>query len=257
LPDKALRLYPPPTLEIYPPNIHTDLQIIPLSGGNSRTHPYTISNTVASIDGRISVGDKAYGIGSAVDRIAMRNLRARVDAVMVGAGTLRAEKLSLGLDTTPGGSQQPLAIIVAGSGEVPVRKNLIAHEGQDVLVISTEAKAGALNEELSGIASVLSVPAGRDKNPDLVRALQWLKQEYRVGRLLVEGGPRLNRALISCGLIDELFLTVAPKLLGGTPDDTRTIIEGSLPLPKDLRLISIHLASGEIFLRYALPESTR
>lgn len=186
----------------------------------------------------------------------MRNLRARVDAVVVGAGTLRAEKLSLGLDVTPGGSRHPLAIIVAASGEVPVRKNLIAHEGQEVLVISAEAKAEALTKGLSGIASVLSVPAGRDDYPDLVRALQTLKEEYRVGRLLVEGGPRLNRTLISRGLLDELFLTVAPKLLGGTPDEIKTIMEGSIPVPKNLSLISIHLAGGEIFLRYTLPEST-
>jgi riboflavin-specific deaminase-like protein len=252
LPDIALRLYPPPTTEIDPSNIHKDLQIILQSGGDLRERPYTISNTVASIDGRISVGSKAGGIGSAVDRVAMRNLRARVDAVMVGAGTLRAEKLSLGLDVTPGGSRHPLAIIVAGSGDVPVQKNLIANEGQDVLVISAEAKAEALTEELSGIASVLSVPAGRDDYPDLVRALQTLKQEYRVGRLLVEGGPRLNRTLISRGLLDELFLTVAPKLLGGAPDQIKTIIEGNIPVPKDLNLISIHLAGGEIFLRYTL-----
>ena len=198
------------------------------------------------------MGGKSGGIGSTVDRIAMRNLRARVDAVMVGAGTLRAEKLSLGLDATPGGSQQPLAIIVAASGEVPVQKNLIAHEGQDVLVISAEAKAEVLAEELSGIASVLGVPAGRDDYPDLVRALQTLKQEYSVGRLLVEGGPRLNRTLISCGLLDELFLTVAPKLLGATPDEIKAIIEGSIPVPEDLSLISIHLAGSEIFLRYTL-----
>jgi riboflavin-specific deaminase-like protein len=252
LPDKVLRLYPLPTLEIDPPDFHRDLQIIPQSGGDLRARPYIVSNTVATIDGRISVEGKAGGIGSAVDRIAMRNLRARVDAVMVGAGTLRAEKLSLGLDVTPAGSQQPLAVIVAASGEVPVRKNLIAHEGQEVLVISAEAKAEALTEELSGIASVLSVPSERDGYPDLVRALQTLKQEYRVERLLVEGGPRLNRTLISRGLLDELFLTIAPKLLGGTPDQIKTIIEGSIPAPKYLRLTSIHLAGGEIFLRYTL-----
>jgi riboflavin-specific deaminase-like protein len=252
LPDKALRLYPLPTLEIDPTKIHSDLQIIPHSGGDLQTRPYTISNTVSSIDGRISVEGKAGGIGSAVDRVAMRSLRAGVDAVMVGAGTLRAEKLSLGLDATPAGSQQPLAVIVAASGEVPVRKNLIAHEGQEVLVISAEAKAEALTEQLSGIASVLGVPSERDDYPDLVLALQTLKQEYLVERLLVEGGSQLNRTLISRCLLDELFLTIAPKLLGGTPDQIKTMIEGSIPAPKDLSLTSIHLAGGEIFLRYSL-----
>jgi riboflavin-specific deaminase-like protein len=252
LPDNALRLYPLPTKEVEPTSIYSDIQIIHPAEEAHGAHPYTISNTVASIDGRTSVEDKASGIGSTVDRLAMRNLRARVDAVMVGAGTLRAEKLSLGLDATPRGSGQPLAIIVAGNGEVPVRKNLVAHEGQRVIVICTNATADALTEDLSGFASVLRVPTAEGGYPDLVRALQTLREEYLIERLLVEGGPRLNRALISHDLLDELFLTVAPKLLGGAPDDTRTLIEGSIPLPKDLHLMSMHLAGGEIFLRYTL-----
>ncbi len=72
---------------------------------------------VSTVDGRTAVSDKAGGIGSPVDRATMRNLRSMVDAVMVGAGTLRAEKLALGLDDGPGVAQ-PLAVVVSESGRV-------------------------------------------------------------------------------------------------------------------------------------------
>ena len=181
----------------------------------------------------------------------MRNIRARVDAVMVGAGTLRAERLSLGLDE---GTQltQPLAIIVTASDNVPLRERLVKHKGQDVLVITTRAKARGLAENLKDKAEVLGVTETQQGYPDLVQALRTLKQERKVRSLLVEGGPRLNHALMSDDLIDELFLTVAPKLLGKTEEDSKTIIEGALKTTATLHLISVHLAAGELFLRYSL-----
>jgi riboflavin-specific deaminase-like protein len=211
-----------------------------------------IANMVSSADGRAAVGGKASGIGGAADRIVMRNLRAQVDAVMVGAGTLRAERLSLGLDETVRGPQ-PLAVVLTASGDLPVLTNLVPQEGQDVLVICAETSAGTFEGTLYDEAEVLRVPRAPDGYLDLEQALRTLKRERGIGRLLVEGGPRLNGALISRGLLNELFLTVAPKLLGtAAASDTRTIIEGNLPAPEPLRLVSVHLAGGEIFLRYAL-----
>lgn len=210
---------------------------------------------VASVDGKAAIGGKASSIGSKIDRLAMRNLRAQVDAVVIGASTLRAERLSLGLDTTSRGPQ-PLGIILTTTGDVPLHTNLVQHAGQDILVISTETIADALTQRLADRAQVLRIPAGPDGYPDLTQALRTLKREYGVGSLLVEGGPRLNRALIFEDLLDELFVTIAPKLLGGDPPDIRTILEGTIPAPTTLRLLSVHLAADELFLRYALSGAT-
>lgn len=172
---------------------------------------------------------------------------------MVGAGTLRAERLSLGLDETSAGPQ-PLAVILSGRGDVPLDTNLVDHEGQRVLVISSAARAsgGFTRERLGARVETLNIPAAPDGYPDPAEALQALKHDYGVGRLLVEGGPSLNHALISHGLVDELFLTVVPKLLGANPIDAKTIITGALPAPASLRLVSVHLVADELFLRYAL-----
>jgi riboflavin-specific deaminase-like protein len=256
LSEKALRLYPLPARELDPTTIHNHLPIIHTTGERSRapeekTRPYVVANMVSSADGRAAIAGRASGIGSKADRLVMRNLRAGVDAVMVGASTLRAERLSLGLDETSDGPQ-PLAVVLTASGDVPLDANLVSREDQRVLVISTEATRSALAERLAGRSEVLGVPATPDGYPDPAEALRVLRTQYAVERLLVEGGPSLNRALISGGLVDELFLTVAPKLFGAGPTDATTIIAGALPAPVSLRLLSVHLVADELFLRYAL-----
>ena len=213
-------------------------------------------NMVTSADGQTSIGDKASKIGSDIDRHTMRNLRSNSDAVMVGADTLRAERLSLGLDKSSRGAP-PLGIILTTSGDVPLESNLIFHEDQTILVISSSAIPEERAEALGQKARVLRIAATVAGRPDLSKTLQTLKRDYAVERLLVEGGPTLNRALISAGLVDEIFLTVAPKLLGnGVADEPRTILAGELLATVDLHLLSVHLAADELFLRYVISSTT-
>jgi riboflavin biosynthesis pyrimidine reductase len=192
------------------------------------------------------VEGRSSGIGDEVDRRTMRTLRSNADAVMIGAGTLRAERLSLALDE-PTDGHQPLAIIVSQSGDVPLESNLIVGEGQEVLVIACEDVAVC-----PGDHGVLLLPADGSGNLDLGLALEVLKAEHAVDLLLVEGGPRLNHSLISSNLADELFLTLAPKLLGGSSDESSTVCEGSAHYIHLANLLSVHLAGAELFLRYSL-----
>jgi 2,5-diamino-6-(ribosylamino)-4(3H)-pyrimidinone 5'-phosphate reductase len=246
---KVLRLYPPPGREVSA--IYEDLDLPP-SWRRDAARPYVIINTVSSVDGRIAIEGKAAGIGSTTDRRTMRTLRSRADAVMIGAGTLRAEKLSLGLDPTDG-VPQPLAIIVTDTGDVPLEEHLIVKEGQEVLILLSDAAPKRVVERLRTLAPVLRAPADSTGAVDLAKALLALEAERGVESLVVEGGPGLNHALISRHLVDELFLTMAPELLGGTAAQTLTLLRGStLPARPTLELLSIHVADGELFLRYSL-----
>jgi 2,5-diamino-6-(ribosylamino)-4(3H)-pyrimidinone 5'-phosphate reductase len=211
--------------------IYKDLEL-PLAGRRDSSRPYVLINMVSSLDGSTTVEGKAARIGSETDRQVMRTLRSKADAVMIGAGTLRAERLSLGLDDPVGA--QPLAVVVTGSGNVPLESNLILGERQEVLVIAPE--------EVSARSEV-----------DLAEALKMLKTEYAVDLLLVEGGPSLNHALISADLADELFLTLAPKLLGGPANESPAILKGPALAPRAVNLLSAHLAGDELFLRYSMP----
>jgi riboflavin-specific deaminase-like protein len=179
----------------------------------------------------------------------MRTLRSSADAVMIGGGTLRAEKLSLGLDAEDPRSR-PLAIILTNTGDIPLGHNLVSDRRQRVLVLLSDTADDVTEGRISDLAEVRRVPAVSGA-VDLAPALETLKSEYGVGRLLVEAGPTLNDALISSDLVDELFVTLAPMLLGGskaTPAITRvTSVE-----PRNLRLLSAYLDTDELFLRYSL-----
>jgi riboflavin-specific deaminase-like protein len=248
---KVLRLYPPPGREVSA--IYEEVNLPP-AGQRDPARPYVITNTVSSVDGRTATEGKASGIGSATDRLTMRTLRSKADAVMIGAGTLRAEKLSLGLDSTDG-VRQPLAIIVTETGDVPLEEHLIVKEGQEVLILLSDAVPEGIVERLHNLAPVMRAPADPTGAVDLEATLRALKAERGVEALLVEGGPGLNHALISRNLVDELFLTVAPALLGGSADQTLTLLRGPTLPARDrpaVVLVSIHLSGGEVFLRYTL-----
>ncbi len=211
-------------------------------------------NMVSSVDGRSSVSGKASGIGGPADRGAMRALRSRVDAVMIGAGTLRAEKLNLGLDEPE--AEQPLAVVVGGAVGLPVVEHLVRPAGQAVVLAVPHrdpAENYANTGGSGGGVTILPCPGPRPDRVDLRRLLQVLKAEHTVDRLLVEGGAGLNRSLIGAGLVDEVFLTMAPKLLLG-PE--AAILGGTLDSEEDLsralELLSVHSAGDELFLRYRL-----
>ena len=170
---------------------------------------------------------------------------------MVGAGTLRAERLTLGLDDTSA-EMQPLGIIVSSAAENLPIDHLVSLRDQNVLLLSGREPRGA---SYAGIEA-LFVPTLPSGYLDLSGALKLLKEERDIEVLLVEGGPSLNHALFSRGLVDELFLTLAPKLLGGTLDETSAILEGQEGemLPSGLRLLSVFAADDELFLRYSVAE---
>jgi len=253
LADRALKLFPPPAREIAPGEIYQDLDLPPPEHRDP-SRPYIVINMVSSLDGKAAVDGGAFRIGSEVDRTTMRNLRAKADAVMIGAATLRAEKLSLSVDETDGGSQ-PLGVIVTNSGDVPLERNLIQDEHQKVLVLVPEDILEARVGRLRSRADVLRAPTTSEGTINLERALRALRYEHAVELLLVEGGPSLNHALISSNLADELFLTLAPKLLGGTPGETLTVLDGPALLAGEIRLLAAYLAGNELFLRYALDGS--
>jgi 2,5-diamino-6-(ribosylamino)-4(3H)-pyrimidinone 5'-phosphate reductase len=207
------------------------------------------------VDGKTAVEGKATGLGTAADRGVMRTLRSRADAVMIGGGTLRAEKLSLGLDEDDP-RPRPLAVVLTNTGEVPLEGNLVRDRRQSVLVLIARSADEQAERRLRRLAEVRRAPTLESGFVDLEGCLRMLRSRYEIDRLLVEGGPTLNHALISRNLVDELFLTVAPRVLGGS--EGPTLLSGRAIPAHDrpaLELVSIHLRDDELFLRYSLARS--
>lgn len=220
--------------------------------------PFVAVNMVASVDGRAVVSGRARVLSSPLDRLLMRRIRAAADCVLVGAATLRAEGYDAGVGSEEsaerqarGMSPQPLAAVVSSTGELPRRRGFFRVAEQRAIVLTTAGAAEARREafgSLAEIAEVATVPS-RDERLSVGEILDALHGRYAVRRLLVEGGPRTVGELFAAGLVDELFLTISPLVVGG---EASAIAESQLPHspPARLALASAATDAGFAFLRY-------
>jgi riboflavin-specific deaminase-like protein len=214
--------------------------------------PYVLLNMVQSTDGKTAIEGKASRLGTDIDRSVMRDLRSRADAVMVGGGTVRAERLSLSLDPEDARTV-PRAVILTNSGELPLEGNLVWDHRQEVLVLLSERADKDVERHLGRLAEIRRVPATQSGAIDVANALEIMKSSYGIDILLCEGGPALNHALISSDLADELFVTMAPLLVGTKSSDQPAVLLKDQPgVPRALHLISSQVAGEELFLRYSI-----
>lgn len=214
--------------------------------------PLVAVNFAATVDGRATIGGVSGPIGSTTDTRMLAGLRTRFDAVLIGAGTMRAERYGR-IVTDPGKRQDrkrlglpgdPLMVIVSGRLDLPWDAPLFTAGGGRVLIFT------ASDERPPATATPVRVVRHEDGGVDVAAALAQLRTEEGVRALICEGGPRLHSTLQAGGLVDELFLTVAPKLTGAGP----SILEGELPGPAELELAWLLEENGELFARYRRPD---
>ena len=213
--------------------------------------PYLAVNMVATVDGRASVLGRTAPLSSVPDRQLFHALRTRVDAVMVGAGTLRTERYGrLVRDAArreqrraAGLAPDPLAIVVSGSMRLPADVPLLQDRDSRVVVVT--ASDGVIEGCAAQVEYLRSSPV------DLAAALARLRGDHGVRSILCEGGPHLNASLLAAGLIDELFLTTVPKLAGGAGALT-IVADAPLREPLALELVWLLESAGELFARYAV-----
>lgn len=212
--------------------------------------PYLVLNFATTLDGRAAIEGKSGAIGSDTDTEVLQRLRTRVDAVMIGAGTMRAERYGRIVSDPQlrayrqrtGLAHDPLAVIVSNRFDLPWDAPLFTDGGGRAVIFTASEQ-----EPPETATPVTVVPhAG---HVDLPQALEWLLRERGIRSVLCEGGPTLHGELRAQGLADELFLTIAPKLAGG---EAPRILEGSLPGVIDFELGWLLESGGELFARYKL-----
>lgn len=216
--------------------------------------PYVVLNMVATTDGAAAVGHRSAPLSNAADRQLFHELRTHVDAIMVGAGTAQAERYRRLVGdprrrerrVARGLAPDPLAIVVSGRLTLSPQLPLLADPHSRVIVIT------ASDAELPRCAAQLSyLRPAPGAELDLSVALRRLRTEHGVRSVLCEGGPALNAALLPTGLVDELFLAIAPVLAGSAGSLS---ITGHAPLaePLSLDLVGLLESQGQLFARYLL-----
>jgi riboflavin biosynthesis pyrimidine reductase len=242
--------------------------------------PTVISNFVSTLDGVVSYNTpEAAGGGeisgfSEPDHFVMGLLRSIADAVLIGAGTLRAAegeawsprftheqsaddysalRRSLGL------TDEPTTVVVTASGDVDLAHKGLSDPTVPVLILTTAAGHEQLRAQEPWRDHVEVVSAGTDSvaPQQIVEALR----ERGMELVLCEGGPLLFGQMLEANLIDELFLTVAPQVAGRSDDRPRlSLVEGvafSVDQAPWARLVDARRSGSHLFLRYSFGEKSQ
>lgn len=194
--------------------------------------------------GRISPA----GMGSKFDRMRLEELRAKTDASLMGAETLRVDDAEM---RGPGGRLDPqrLRAVITGSGRIPSSLRLFSSPPAPVIFTAVKAVA-ALENDLAGKTLVKGIAPGA----------HGLSVSDAIGHLaamgarsvLIEGGGRLNYAALAEDVVDEIYLTITPLLSGDSA--ASCLVDGKRPLGDPflaLKLVTAEtVPTGEVFLHY-------
>ena len=237
-----------------------------------------MANFVSTIDGVVSFNIPGLSGGGPIsrtnngDRFIMGLLRASADAVLIASGTVNAvsqEHLWLPEYICPDQkesygnyrsflkkTEHPLIVIVSGTGRLDLNRTVFQTPGIRVVIITTEEglrcldRAGAKTLPLTEVRPQ-PAPHGRIA-PEAI--LMLLKKKFGVGLVLMEGGPTLFGEFVTCGLVDELFLTIAPQIAGRIRQNPRpAVVEAAEFTPATapwLKLLSAKKAGDHLYLRY-------
>jgi riboflavin biosynthesis pyrimidine reductase len=241
-------------------------------GGFGLAERLVYGNFVSSLDGIVAIpgvqrSSALISGGDPADRFVVALLRAPADAVVIGAGTFRAHEGPwtpenaypeaaeglVELRKRIGLGAQPTLVVVTASGDLGGSRSKL----QNVIVVTTPDGAGRLGEDVAAGAEVVEL--GTAGSIDIREAIGWLS-EHGYRRILTEGGPKLMGEALKARIVDELFLTISPVIVGGGEGQPRPTLASGVELLPDAaqsgQLLSIHRKGAYLFLRYSLNEVT-
>jgi riboflavin-specific deaminase-like protein len=219
--------------------------------------PRIILNFAMTVDGKVSTAKQTpSGFTSAFDKHRLLEIRSLGDAVMVGRNTLQIDRMSMGLpDETlrrarveRGQTEYPIRVVISNSGDISNNLHIFEHRFSPIVIYSTTRMPFTNQTELRGKAELHLSANDRLSLPEVLNDLYEMRQ---VRTIVCEGGPQLAHALANVDAVDELFLTVAPILAGGT--EAPGVLGASgifLHASRKYRLESMKVEAGECYLHY-------
>lgn len=210
--------------------------------------PFVTANFAITADGRISTRNfTPSDFSSRSDKRRLVKIRAACDAVLVGARTLAADTMTLGLRGIRA-KQPPLRVIVSNSGRIDPSLRVFRTAGAPIVIFTTRKMSAKTRDALAQVADIFVNPT---PEVDLTLALAILRADYGVKRLVCEGGGTLLHSFAAADLLDELHLTLCPLVFGGIAAPTLTGVAGKfLPKSTQLRLMEMKRVGNECFTRW-------
>ena len=215
-------------------------------------------------DGKIATANRAvHSFGSPRDLAQLYELRATADAIICGARTVEISQSILGnggekyrrLRLKNGLAEYPLRVLISGSGSINPAAEIFQKKFSPLIVLTTKRAPAKRLKQLHALASEVKVFGESEVN--LPTALRWLRNTWNVKRLLCEGGGELNDAMFRAGLVNEIHLTICPKIFGGRL--APTIAEGlgfsHLASAEKFGLTSMKAKNGELFTTFSRARS--
>ncbi len=213
------------------------------------SRPYVILNAAMSLDGKIAtyIGDSR--MSSPADLRRVHRLRASVDGIMVGMRTLLRDNPQLTVKFAK--DRRPNRIIVDSKAQTPLTSYVVrtAREVPTIVAVTSRAPKNRIESlERRGVR-VFVCGEGRLVS---VKILLQILRKLGIRKILLEGGGALNWSMLSTGLLDEISVSITPRILGG--EKAVTLVEGKgSPLVSDgvnLKLISTAKYGPDLVVRY-------
>ncbi len=201
-------------------------QLEPYFTAQGRNRPWVIAKWAMTLDGKIATrtGDSRWISCEKSRKFAHRHYRARCDAIMCGAGTVRTDDPSL--TNRSGRGPQPLRVIVAGRRRLPSKSKVLNREATTIV---------AVPEPHLAPKRVESIVAGHGGKVDLKKLLRALHTRG-IRRVLVEGGGEVHGALFDKNLVDQIAVFIAPKIIGGVAATAAVAGRGIGKMPQGMTL---------------------
>ena len=222
------------------------------------TRPHVSVNMAMSLDGKITTYRREeISLGTKHDRRLMDELRADADAVIVGSGTVKHDGFPILIRhadieeqrVSRGRPPHPVNVTMSRSLDLPANRPFFQHPDTDKVVFTTKAAPPSRVKRFSRLAEVVVLPR-RTLSPRYV--LENLRQRG-FKRVLLEGGGEVHFAFAQAGVIDEVYITLTPRFIGGAT--APTLLDGKGFLAADhlkLRLLSTKRVGDELFLKYGV-----
>jgi riboflavin-specific deaminase-like protein len=221
------------------------------------TRPRIIVNFAITIDGKVSPAKASPShFTSSYDKRRLLEIRSLGDALMVGRNTVQIDNMSMGLPdedlrlarVNRGQSEYPLRVVISNSGNLSSDLNIFNHRFSPIVVYSTTRMPTSIQAALQCRTTLHLTDRDRLSLHDVLNDLY---ETHHVRTLVCEGGPSLAKGLAEIDAIDELFVTIAPILVGGARAPGILGVPGTfLPSSRIYQLASMKVEAAECYLHY-------